>query len=75
MLLHAVQPALTLALIGSVNGMVASLVADSLTRTRHKPNQELVGQGIGNVAAGIVGGAARSRRRDGNDCEHPGRGQ
>ena len=54
-LLHAVQPALTLALIGSVNGMVASLVADSLTRTRHKPNQELVGQGIGNVAAGLLG--------------------
>ena len=55
LLLHSVQPALTLALIGSVNGMVASLVADSLTRTRHKPNRELAGQGIGNVAAGLLG--------------------
>ena len=55
LLLTAVQPALTLALIGSVNSLVASLVADSLTRTRHKSNQELVGQGIGNVAAGLLG--------------------
>lgn len=55
-LLSAVQPALTLALISSVNSMVASLVADSLTGTRHKPNRELGGQGIANVAAGLLGG-------------------
>ena len=54
-LLNAVQPALILALIGSINSLVASLVADSLTRTRHKSNRELVGQGIGNVAAGLFG--------------------
>ena len=51
----AVQPALTLALIGSINSLVTSLVADSLTRTRHNSNRELVGQGIGNVAAGVLG--------------------
>ena len=55
LLLAAVQPALILALVGSINSLVASLVADSLTRTRHKSNQELVGQGIGNVAAGLLG--------------------
>ena len=54
-LLSAIQPALTLALIGSVNSLVASLVSDSLTRTRHQPNRELVGQGIGNIAAGLLG--------------------
>ena len=54
-LLSAVQPALTLALIGSINSLVTSLVADSLTRTRHKSNRELVGQGIGNIAAGALG--------------------
>ena len=54
-LLSAIQPALTLALISSVNSMVASLVADSLTGTRHKPNRELGGQGIANVAAGLLG--------------------
>ena len=54
-LLSAIQPALTLALISSVNSLVASLVADSLTGTRHKPNRELSGQGIANVAAGLLG--------------------
>ena len=54
-LLSAIQPALTLALISSVNSMVASLVADSLTGTRHKPNREMAGQGIANVAAGLLG--------------------
>ena len=54
-LLDAVQPALTLALVGSINSLVASLVADSLTRTHHRSNQELVGQGIGNLAAGLFG--------------------
>ena len=55
LLLSAIQPALTLALIGSVNSLVASLVADTLTRTRTRPNRELVGQGIANVAAGALG--------------------
>ena len=55
LLLSALQPALTLALIGSVNSLVASLVADTLTRTRHKPNRELFGQGIANVSAGVLG--------------------
>ena len=55
LLLSAIQPALTLALIGSVNSLVASLVADTLTRTRTRPNRELVGQGIANVAAGVLG--------------------
>ena len=55
LLLSALQPALTLALISSVNSFVACLVADTLTRTRHQPNRELVGQGIGNVAAGVLG--------------------
>ena len=54
-LLSAIQPALTLALIGSVNSLVTSLVSDSLTRTRHQPNRELAGQGIGNIAAGLLG--------------------
>ena len=55
-LLHALQPALILALLGSVNTLLVSLVADSLTGARHNPNRELVGQGIGNMAAGLVGG-------------------
>ena len=55
-LLRAAQPALILALLGSVDSLLTSLVADSLTGTRHNPDRELVGQGIGNLAAGLVGG-------------------
>ena len=52
----AVQPAVTLALLGAVDSLLTSLIADSMTRTRHNPNQELVGQGLGNIAAGLIGG-------------------
>ena len=52
----ALEPAVILALLGSVDSLLISLVADSLTGTRHNPNRELVGQGIGNVAAGLIGG-------------------
>ena len=54
-LVSAIQPALTLALIGSVNSLMTTLVADSLTRTQHRPNRELMGQGVGNLAAGLLG--------------------
>ena len=55
-LTSAVQPALTIALLGSIDSLLTSLVADSMTRTRHNPDKELVGQGIGNVAAGFIWG-------------------
>ncbi|MCY3628361.1 MAG: SulP family inorganic anion transporter, partial [Gammaproteobacteria bacterium] len=50
------SPALMIALLGSIDSLLTSLVADTKTRTRHNPNRELIGQGIGNLAAGIVGG-------------------
>ena len=55
-LVRALEPALILALIGSVVSLLTCLVADSLTRTSHDPDRELIGQGIGNAAAGLVGG-------------------
>ena len=55
-LVGAVQPALTIALLGSIDSLLTSLVADSMTRTRHNPNRELVGQGVGNVIAGFIWG-------------------
>ena len=54
-LLRALEPALILALLGSVDSLLTSLIADSLTGTRHDPNRELVGQGIGNIVAGLFG--------------------
>ena len=55
-LARALEPALILALLGSVDSLLVSLVADSLTATRHKPNRELVGQGIGKMVSGLFGG-------------------
>ena len=55
-LARAVQPALIIALLGSIDSLLTSLVADAMTRTRHNPNRELIGQGIGNMAAGFIGG-------------------
>ena len=52
----AVAPAVTIALLGSIDSLLTSLIADTMTRTRHKPNRELVGQGIGNMMAGFIGG-------------------
>ena len=54
-LIKAIEPALILALLGSIDSLLTSLVADSLTGTQHKPNKELVGQGIGNIVAGLFG--------------------
>ena len=56
LLANAVQPALILALLGSIDSLLTSLIADSMTRTQHSPNRELVGQGIGNAIAGLIGG-------------------
>ena len=55
-LVSAVEPAIILALLGSVDSLLTSLIADSLTGEQHKPNRELVGQGLGNMVAGLFGG-------------------
>ena len=48
--------ALSLAALGAIDSLLTSIVADNMTKTKHKPNQELVGQGIGNSIAAIFGG-------------------
>lgn len=48
--------ALTLALLGAIDSLLTSVVADNMTKTKHRPNQELIGQGIGNSVAAIFGG-------------------
>ena len=54
--ISALQPALILALLGSIDSLLAGMIADSLTDSRHNPNRELFGQGVGNVIAGLIGG-------------------
>ena len=45
-----------LALLGAVDSLLGALLADNLTKTHHDSNRELIGQGIGNMAAALIGG-------------------
>jgi sulfate permease, SulP family len=51
-----VGSAFLLAALGSIDSLLTSLVADNLTRTQHDSDRELIGQGIGNCVAGLIGG-------------------
>jgi len=55
-LLPYLLSAISLALLGAIDSLLTSVVADNMTKTRHKPNQELIGQGIGNSIAALFGG-------------------
>ena len=50
-----VSAAMSLAVLGAIDSLLTSLVADNMTRTRHDSDKELVGQGIGNSIAGLFG--------------------
>ncbi|WP_017446020.1 SulP family inorganic anion transporter [Gayadomonas joobiniege] len=56
--LLVVEAAVILAILGAIDSLLTSLVADNMTRTRHNSNKELIGQGIGNTVAGFIGGIA-----------------
>lgn len=48
--------AFTLSLLGAIDSLLTSVVADNMTKTKHNSNKELVGQGIGNSIAAVFGG-------------------
>ncbi|OMP32060.1 SulP family inorganic anion transporter [Mangrovimonas sp. DI 80] len=48
--------ALTLSLLGAIDSLLTSIVADNMTKTKHRPNKELIGQGIGNSIGAVFGG-------------------
>ncbi|GAX38556.1 bicarbonate transporter BicA [Nodularia sp. NIES-3585] len=45
-----------LGMLGCIDTLLTAVIADSLTRTEHKSDKELIGQGIGNVISGLCGG-------------------
>ncbi len=49
------EAAVLLAVLGAIDSLLTSLVADNMTRTRHDSDKELIGQGIGNTVAGFFG--------------------
>ena len=50
--------AIILAMLGTIDSLLTSVIADQLTNDKHKPNKEIIGQGIGNIFAGLFGGLA-----------------
>ncbi len=48
--------AMVLGMLGCIDALLTSVVADSLTRTQHNSDKELIGQGIGNMMSGLFGG-------------------
>lgn len=48
--------ALVLGMLGCIDSMLTSVIADNLTRSEHKSDKELIGQGMGNIASGLFGG-------------------
>lgn len=57
-LLELVRPAFAIALLGAIESLLSAVVADGMIGTRHNSNQELLGQGIANMAAPLFGGFA-----------------
>ncbi len=55
-IVRATEPALVIALVGSVDTLLTALAADSMTRSRNDPSRELLAQGIGNVITGFIRG-------------------
>ncbi|HEY5761483.1 MAG TPA: SulP family inorganic anion transporter [Steroidobacter sp.] len=51
-------PAFTIAMLGAIESLLSAVVADGMAGTRHDSNQELIGQGIANMAAPLFGGFA-----------------
>lgn len=56
MLQNVFQPALTIAILGSIESLLSAVVADGMTSTKHRSNTELFGQGIANILSPIFGG-------------------
>lgn len=53
---HYFQPALTIALLGSIESLLSAVVADGMIGSNHRSNTELIGQGIANIVAPLFGG-------------------
>ena len=51
-----IEYALVLAVLGSIDSLLTSVIADNMTKTKHNSNRELIGQGIGNMIAAAFGG-------------------
>ena len=51
-----IKPAFVIALLAAIESLLSASVADGMTGSRHHPNTELIGQGVGNIASALFGG-------------------
>ncbi|PCJ80072.1 MAG: sodium-independent anion transporter [Bacteroidetes bacterium] len=51
-----IEFAVMLSALGAIDSLLTSVIADNITKTKHNSNRELIGQGIGNIAASFIGG-------------------
>ena len=56
--IELIGPAFAIAMLGAIESLLSAVVADGMTGTKHDSNQELIGQGIANLAAPLFGGFA-----------------
>ena len=49
-------PAFAIAMLGAIESLLCAVVADGMTGSKHEPNAELLGQGLGNLVAPLFGG-------------------
>ncbi|MBK8019660.1 MAG: STAS domain-containing protein [Betaproteobacteria bacterium] len=57
-IVELIGPAFTVAMLGAIESLLSAVVADGMAGTKHDSNQELVGQGVANIAAPLFGGFA-----------------
>ncbi len=60
-----IGPAFAIAMLVAIESLLCAVVADGLTKTRHDPDAELVGQGLGNLVAPLFGGITATNIRSG----------
>ena len=56
MLQTMILDGIVLGILGCIDSMLTSVIADNLTRSEHKSDKELIGQGLGNLCSGLLGG-------------------
>lgn len=57
-IIELIGPAFTIAMLGAIESLLSAVVADGMAGTRHNSNQELIGQGLANIIAPLLGGFA-----------------
>lgn len=57
-IIQLIGPAFAIAMLGAIESLLSAMVADGMAGTKHQSNQELIGQGLANIAAPLFGGFA-----------------